>query len=87
VRGVGTLRLEAAARREGRAAPVATSQAAWTLGGVIVDQLTLLHRFAHGADPRVGLTAFLKLARSGTHDMRPASVSYLVVVTITTWRP
>jgi hypothetical protein len=34
----------------------------WALGAVLVYQLTLLHRFEHGADLRVGLKAFLKAA-------------------------
>jgi hypothetical protein len=34
----------------------------WALGAVFVCQLTLRHRFEHGADLRVGLKAFLKAA-------------------------
>ena len=34
----------------------------FALGAVLVDQLTLLHRFRHGGDLRVGLKAFLKAA-------------------------
>ena len=34
----------------------------WSLGAVLVYQLTLLHRFEHGGDLRVGLKAFLKAA-------------------------
>jgi hypothetical protein len=34
----------------------------FALGAVFVYQLTLLHRFQHGGDLRVGLTAFLKAA-------------------------
>jgi hypothetical protein len=32
------------------------------LGALFVYQLTLLHRFEHGADLRVGLKAFLRAA-------------------------
>jgi Transposase DDE domain len=34
----------------------------WALGAILVYQLTLLHRSAHGGDLRVGLKAFLKAA-------------------------
>src|SRR5918998_744804 len=41
----------------------------FALGAVLVYQLSLLYRFEHQQDLRVGLKAFLKAACSGSHDL------------------